>query len=64
MKQAIRKSNIVITETYTGQIPSDTGFNGKGGSYIRSSKKVLKEQKKNGLQPLSFDPETGEIKYL
>lgn len=62
MKQAIRKSNIVITKTYTGQIPSDTGFNGKGGSYIRDAKKVLKEQKRSGLQPLSFNPETGEIK--
>lgn len=62
MRELNKKSSIKISKTYTGQIPSDTGFNGKGDSYIRDGKKVLKEQKRNGLQPLSFNPETGEIK--
>lgn len=64
MRELNKKSSIKISKTYTGQIPADTGFNGKGGSYIRNAKKVLKEQKKNGLQPISFNPETGEMKYL
>lgn len=65
MKQTIKKSNIKLTKTYTGKLPDSFGFNGKGGSYIRRDREaIIAEQKRNGLTPISFNPETGEIKYL
>ncbi len=65
MKQAIRKSKIKVTKTYTGKLPDSFGFNGKGGSYIRRDREaIIAEQKSNGLTPISFNPETGEMKYL
>ncbi len=53
------------SKTKTGKISSSVGFNSNGGSVIRRDQKaIIKEQKRNGLAPISFDPATGVIKYL
>lgn len=52
-------------KTQTGKIANSVGFNSNGGSSIRKDQKaIIREQKRNGLTPISFDPSTGVMKYL
>lgn len=54
------------SKTFTGKIPDQVGYSNIGDGYNMPKHEIIKEQKKNGLQPLNavWDKKTKKYKVV